>query len=213
MVTNHFPLFPLPVVLFPGMVLPLHIFEERYRLMISQCLATSATFGVVLSGYSSRRYDRAYIADIGTIARIVKVSRYSDGRMDLLTVGRNRFRVLDTDHEMPYMQACIDTIEDHPDVREAKRESRRVASAFLEYGALLNPEAPLFDNLPSEPEKLSYVGHILDIELEEKQELLEITSVCGRLTRLESYLRREIALVKHIGITRPISGADRFSLS
>ena len=93
------PLFPLNVVLFPGMMLPLHIFEERYKAMIRECLATDRFFGVILA--KSKRAQAPNVADlvrddiynIGTTAHIQAIENLNDGRMNLITIGQDRFVV------------------------------------------------------------------------------------------------------------------------
>lgn len=98
---SQIPLFPLSVVLFPGMMLPLHIFEERYKAMIKQCLATGQSFGVVLARSKQAQAPNTanlYLGDlyeIGTTARITAVENLDDGRMNLITVGQERFIIKD----------------------------------------------------------------------------------------------------------------------
>ena len=91
------PLFPLHTVLCPGIVLPLHIFEERYRTMVARCLASAGSFGVVLirQGAEVGTTGTLAISSVGTIAEIREASRYSDGRYDLQCVGAGRFRIDD----------------------------------------------------------------------------------------------------------------------
>jgi Lon protease-like protein len=84
------PLFPLNTVLFPGMVLPLHIFEDRYRLMINQCIERNRDFGVLLVGPDLAGQGTVSVHAIGTSARITKIQRLADGRMDIITTGLER---------------------------------------------------------------------------------------------------------------------------
>jgi Lon protease-like protein len=103
---TRIPLFPLGLVLLPGMPLPLHIFEERYKQMITECLDASAPFGIVW-------FDGQSIRSVGCTARIVKVlHRYEDGRMDILTQGERRFFTEVWVEEKPYMEADVRFIED-----------------------------------------------------------------------------------------------------
>jgi len=100
------PLFPLELVLFPGMSLPLHIFEPRYKEMIRLCLEHRQKFGVILALQEA-------IPRVGCSAAIVKVvRRYDDGRMDILTVGQKRFRVVKLLEELPYLQGSVDVLAD-----------------------------------------------------------------------------------------------------
>src|SRR5215813_5003274 len=100
------PLFPLDVVLFPGMPLPLHIFEERYKEMISECIAEHTGFGVV-------RAQREGLAVIGCMASIARVLHtYSDGRLDILCDGGDRFEIEQLDNSRPFLQAEVDFFTD-----------------------------------------------------------------------------------------------------
>lgn len=141
------PLFPLHTVLAPGIALPLHVFEERYRLMVRRCLDTSAPFGVVLiregSEVAPRGGDGAdlAIAGIGTIAEIREASKYADGRWDLLVVGTGRFAVLDVDAESePYLVADVEPLPDEVgDPDTAARLVQRVGARFIAYLRELQP--------------------------------------------------------------------------
>jgi Lon protease-like protein len=103
------PLFPLGVVLLPGMSLPLHIFEERYKLMIAECLEHEGEFGIVLS--NGERMESA-----GCTAAVRRVlRRYPDGRMDVLTVGKRRFRILELREGRPWLEALVEPLQDSGD--------------------------------------------------------------------------------------------------
>src|SRR5574337_45047 len=106
MESNRIPLFPLEVVLFPGMALPLHIFEPRYKLMTRRCLEKRLQFGVVLA-------KKEGIAAVGCTAEIAKlVRKYPDGRMDILTAGRARCRILALHEDQPYLEADVEYVEE-----------------------------------------------------------------------------------------------------
>ena len=100
------PLFPLSVVLFPGMALPLHIFEPRYRDMMADCLADQAPFGVVLA-IAEQPHGQEVPAKIGTLARIADYEQLPDGRYNLLALGTRRFQILETRHERPYLTGLV----------------------------------------------------------------------------------------------------------
>jgi Lon protease-like protein len=142
--TVALPLFPLRSVLCPGVALPLHIFEDRYRLMIGRCLERGEPFGVVLvrEGYEVGPLT-GRIADVGTTAIIRRAGRYADGRLDILTVGERRFRLesLDTRSE-PYLVGRV-TMLDEPSGPDAvvHQQARRVGRRFLRYLELLQPAA------------------------------------------------------------------------
>src|SRR5256885_6297863 len=99
---RELPLFPLNVVLFPSMRLPLHIFEERYKLMVGTCMVTDQTFGVALIQSGVEVGGPAQIFAVGTTARIVEIDRLPDGRMNLVVVGGERFRLLERIDDKPY---------------------------------------------------------------------------------------------------------------
>src|SRR3990170_5299180 len=102
---NRIPLFPLDLVLFPGVSLPLHIFEPRYKLMTQHCLDERLEFGVILT-----RSDG--IAPVGCTAEIAElVKRYPDGRMDILTMGRSRYRIQEVFEEKPYLEGQIEYVD------------------------------------------------------------------------------------------------------
>lgn len=135
-------LFPLNTVLLPGVALPLHIFEERYRLMIGRCVERRDPFGVVLIRQGSEVGNGSTkLAEIGTVARIRQASRYADGRMDIVTVGARRFRIdeLHASRE-PYLTAEV-TLLDEPlgADGDARHLSQRVGRSFLRYLELLQP--------------------------------------------------------------------------
>jgi Lon protease-like protein len=136
------PLFPLHSVLCPGVALPLHIFEERYRLMIARCIERSEPFGVVLIREGNEVGPLAgRLADVGTTAVIREAGRYPDGRMDIMTVGGQRFRIhaVDEDRE-PYLVGDV-TLLDEPmgDRVAAQQLAGRVGRRFLEYLEVLQP--------------------------------------------------------------------------
>lgn len=178
------PLFPLEVVLFPSMPLPLHIFEPRYKLMIRRCRERGEEFGVTL-----RR--RAGVARVGCSAAIRQVvKQYDDGRMDILTVGRRRFRLAELFEELPYLQASV---EYWPDEEEAGGEPAawaRLLKAYKEVFRLLHGRPHRFEASGS---LVSFaIAAALPLELEYKQQLLELTSEAARqqslLEQLESWL-------------------------
>jgi Lon protease-like protein len=138
------PLFPLRSVLCPGVALPLHIFEDRYRLMIGRCLERGEPFGVVLvrEGHEVGPF-HGRIADVGTTAIIRRAGRYADGRLDILTVGERRFHLdaLDARSE-PYLVGRV-TMLDEPSGPDAlvAEQAQRVGRRFLRYLELLQPAA------------------------------------------------------------------------
>ena len=139
---RELPLFPLHSVLLPGVALPLHVFEERYRAMVGRCVERGEPFGVVLIR-SGREVGGIMprLARVGTTAQIRQASRYADGRMDIVTVGGSRFRLEDL-HEthQPYLVGTV-ALLDEPlgDDEEAAELAHRVGRRFLRYLELLQP--------------------------------------------------------------------------
>ncbi len=141
------PLFPLRTVLAPGIALPLHIFEERYRMLVRHCLDTGSPFGVVMiregtevAPSNGERHELS-IAAVGTLAEIREASEYPDGRWDLLVVGSRRFVVVDVDGDAaPYIMAEVDPIDDElGNGPVADALVQRVTARFVDYLRLLQP--------------------------------------------------------------------------
>lgn len=191
------PLFVLNTVLFPRMVLPLHVFEERYKEMIEGCLETRSPFGVVLIKSGQEVGGPAQPHSVGTTAHIVRVERLEDGRMNLMAVGRERFRVLGHRHDRPYLVAKIrkwpSEIGDEYTVDE---HGERVTSLFAEYFRLLSALADQWSrsiSLPGDLEQLAdFVAARMDVPPPAKQELLEAPTVSARLEREAVLLGDEI---------------------
>jgi Lon protease-like protein len=200
---EEFPLFPLHTVLFPGMPLRLHIFEERYKRMISLCLERQQPFGVVLI----RRGVEALgpVAEpfpIGCTARIVQVRRLDDGRMNIVAVGEERFRILSLDKEaLPYLVSNIELFplaNQYTD--EVRQASQRLRTWLLRYVRLLIEAGKgQFDprELPNKPASLAYLAAtLLQMPSHKKQQLLVIEEALDLVNTLLVAYRREVALLK-----------------
>jgi Lon protease-like protein len=179
------PLFPLKVVLYPGTVLPLHIFEERYKQMIAECLDGNSEFGVLLVHDNS-------VQNVGCTAIVTEIVKtYDDGRMDIVAHGRRRFEIALLDSELPYFRGEPSFFEDEGEPL-ALHDLRRQTAVDLyvtvrETLRLDNPEDPphITDEL------LSYrIASKLPLDLEFKQSLLPIRSEEERLTRVVEYLEK-----------------------
>jgi len=174
---ERFPLFPLGLVLLPGEVAPLHIFEERYKTMIDECLERESEFGIVWMGDAGLR-------DIGCTAGIAElVERMEDGRMNILAQGARPFRLERRIDDMLYPAGDVELLED-----EAASEDPEAGSAARRgYADLVEK---VTDSRPSESDlsELDAYGMASTIafELEAKQELLELRSESERLGRLAS---------------------------
>jgi Lon protease-like protein len=198
------PLFPLDVVLFPGMVLPLHIFEPRYRQMIVDCQEQERPFGIVLAKPDSEPLQEVPYP-VGTMAEIRDLQRLEDGRFVLMAMGITRFRILSHHRNKPYLSGLVETYHDIPDISDELDKYFRIArELFGTYLELLLKAAneeddDIREHLPSTAEGLSYfIAYFLEIRDEQKQYFLELTSTLGRLQEEISILRREIPFMRQI---------------
>jgi Lon protease-like protein len=202
---NTIPLFPLGLVLLPQMPLPLHIFEERYKLMIGECLKENKQFGIVY-------FNGTDIQTAGCTASILKVmKRYEDGRMDILTRGVNRFIIKDMYDRKPYLEARVaffdDGIEENKDVcRELAGNGMALLKRFSaisevqhEYGFTENMDFKSISFLIAGCEGFSY---------EEKQRFLEMSSTYERLEKSVESLARITERMKITSEIRKIIGGN-----
>ncbi|HEV7236248.1 MAG TPA: LON peptidase substrate-binding domain-containing protein [Ktedonobacteraceae bacterium] len=198
------PLFPLNVVLFPGVVLPLHIFEPRYRQMIAECLQQKTPFGVVLARPDSQPLQEEPYP-VGTMAEIHNLSQLEDGRYVLMAIGVRRFRILSKHHLKPYLSGVVELYED---VVEPKHvldvEGQKAYRLFGTYLDMLlqaanEQEKDIRSHLPNDPQALShFIAYFLDIQDEQKQHFLELTSTVQRLQEEIVILRREVPFMRQI---------------
>ena len=201
---DEIPLFPLNTVLFPGMPLPLHIFEPRYREMISVCTQNERPFGVLLIQEGPEVGPGAIPFQIGTLARIVDVNRFPDGRLNIITVGTQRFRLITfSSDKQAYFVGDVEPLEDDPASASAPVELvEQVSNLVQRYVALVQTATgrdlvPL--RLPATAAELSYlVGAELHIGNRERQGLLELLSPAERLTQEQQILEREIQTVQAV---------------
>ncbi len=199
------PLFPLNVVLFPGMVLPLHIFEPRYRQMITECRKEDKPFGVVLTRPESKLLCEDTYA-VGTTAEIRELDELEDGRFILMAIGVQRFRILSRHRitkKRPYLSGLVEPYEDIPESPQKLASSAKQAQALFEryLGMLLEAagKETMEVNLPTLPEELSYfIAYLLGAEDEQKQQLLELTSTLRRLHEEITFLRREVPFMRQM---------------
>jgi ATP-dependent Lon protease len=181
---KELPLFPLPeVVLFPSRPLPLHIFEFRYRIMMNTILENDRRFGVL-----SVNPNNGEIANFGCCAEIVHFQRLPDDRLKMLTLGQQRFRVLEYIREKPYRVGLVQWIEDKPtteDLRPMATEVEKLLRDVVRLSAkLTDQKIELPEDLPSLPTELSYwVASNLYNVASEQQSLLEMQDTAQRLQR------------------------------
>jgi uncharacterized protein len=199
------PLFPLSTVLFPGMRLPLHIFEERYRLLVAHLRTQPEPqrFGVIAirKGREVGADGITALYEVGCVATVRQITPHADGRFDLSTVGTQRFRLLRVDDSLPYFQGEVEMLEDDPPAGAGEAEAfavKRVQAGFRAYlNALADRGGGVISvaDLPDEPVLLSYVvGAAMIIDLPERQSLLAAASALERLRLERSLLVREAAM-------------------
>ncbi|GHO43064.1 LON peptidase substrate-binding domain-containing protein [Ktedonospora formicarum] len=201
-ITIELPLFPLDVVLFPGTVLPLHVFEPRYRQMVTDCQHTQKPFGIVLAKPGSV-YQHEVPYSIGTMAQLHNVERLDDGRYTLMAVGTRRFRIRSQHRQKPYLSGLVEPFGDQPEpIQALKLPMARACGLFRNYLEMLLEavnEDSSYADLPEDPEDLSYfIAYFLEIQNDIKQCLLEMTSTQERLHDEIDILRREIPFMRQI---------------
>jgi hypothetical protein len=200
---SNLPLFPLNTVLFPGMVLPLHVFEDRYKLMIDHCLEEELPFGVVLIRDGQEVGGQAVPYEVGTTAVIAAVTRLTHGRMNIATVGSERFRLLKVRHNLPYLMGSA---EPWPltgtGTDEAWKRAESVRTLFQKYRSLLieaQGQKIEIEELPTEPKALALLVAIaLQLPMRQKQNLLDQPTVAQMLQVEQAIMRREHTLLEHI---------------
>jgi Lon protease-like protein len=204
-VVRDFPLFPLGIVALPHELVPLHIFEERYRTMIGECLEQEREFGIVWASDDGVR-------PVGCAMEITEVlERMEDGRMNILTRGTRPFRIIDEGHGLPYPSGTIEFLVDKAERPDAKT----VAAAHEAYGALVTQAT---DRTP-EPEELHamtayQMAATVDFGRDAKQGLLDLRSENARLrliTRLFRAASRRLDFIERARERARSNGKVRFS--
>ena len=187
---ERFPLFPLGLVLIPHELVPLHIFEERYKLMIGECIEEEREFGIVWLADDG-------LKEIGCSARISRViERFEDGRMNVLVEGGSPFRLLRRIEDLPYPAGDVELLEDAAEEPAAAPEAADTARRrYADLVAEVTDERPE----PGDLAKLDAYGMAatLDVALEAKQMLLELRSERGRLEQLEGLFAEALARIRH----------------
>ena len=183
------PLFPLEVVLLPRTPLPLHIFEERYKLMIGEAIENRSEFGIVLAKDNTLR-------NVGCTAAVVKVvKRYPDSRLDIVTVGRRRFEVLFLDEQKPYLQAGVHFFDDDPDTAPKPDAIERLTALFESVLGFLPRQAAEQRPRNEAVESFQAAG-ALPLDLDLKQRLLGSRSEAERVGILNEYLEKLLPRLK-----------------
>jgi Lon protease-like protein len=210
------PLFPLGTVLFPGMVLPLQVFEERYRQMVSDLLdrPEPRELGIIAirKGQEVGTENLRELHDVGCVARVRELEPLADGRYSLVVVGSRRFRLLRTDEARPYLQGDVEELPDEPGGDEVTAEAPAVQAAFRDYLNALADRAGAvirIADLPDEPVLLSYVvAAAMIIDIPERQALLSAPDGLSRLRAERQLLTRERAMLR-VTTSRPAPDLSR----
>lgn len=198
------PLFPLGVVLLPGLPLPLHIFEERYKQMIGECVEREEVFGMVA-------YTGSQIKSVGCTARVSEVlQRYEDGRLDIMTVGERRFVISEQDESKPYLQGWVEYFDDEEEELEDRDRELALKGLILrdELSRLLGSAGDHDGSGAMELQEISFVlAGSQGFSLEEKQAFLEMISTRERLRKAVPALEKLIERLKvTLEIKRIIGG-------
>ncbi len=200
MSTTRIPIFPLEVVLFPGEVLPLHIFEPRYKDLVRDCRAAQQPFGVVLVSGEN-------LVEVACTAEITEVTKtYPNGELDIVTVGRRIFRILEVIEERSYYEAVVEFLEEGPAPKQVP------STALLQLFERCHQAA--FETRPdraalSRASSISYhIAGALPLDLAYKQKLLEMRDEEERRHSLEVSLARWLEQLEHTNRIRHIAGGN-----
>lgn len=206
LVPDRLPLFPLGLVLLPGLLLPLHVFEERYRLLVRELLERpeeQRRFGVVTirQGREVGADGVTALHEVGCVAQLRRVETYEDGRFDLLTTGADRFRLEGLEQDRPYLTGLIEWLPDElGPAQEAALLDRAVRTAFLDYLAALGEAGGEQLESPDLPDSSLVLGYLVaatvQVDLEDRQRLLAEPDGTARLRAELALLRREARLLR-----------------
>jgi Lon protease-like protein len=205
-ITDRFPLFPLPLVLLPSEVVPLHIFEERYKLMIGECLESDSEFGIVWLGDDGLR-------SVGCTARVTQVlAELEDGRLNILVAGGRPFRLLRRIDDMPYPAGEVEMLDDEEGDGGADEVRAEARERYADLVELVTDDRPAPDDLA----ELDAYGMAATIEFDPppKQELLELRSEHERLAQVRDLFAatmKRIAQSEEAGELARSNGHIRFS--
>ena len=196
---RELPLFPLPVVLFPGVPMPFHIFEDRYRRMLADVRLTNNLFGLSYFDINTATNTRPPIGHVGCVAEVVESQLLPDGRSNILTVGLIRYRLEEyVEAGEPYLVGGVEFFEDDEEDGELLlSRAREVSGLFTRIARAvrkLNDDRASLPDLPdAEPERLSFlVAAAMELDNEVKQELLELRSGAERLERISTLLSQVV---------------------
>lgn len=231
--STNIPLFPLNTILVPGLVLPLHIFEPRYRLMVADLLEIpdpdQREFGIVAvrDGHEVTNEGIHALHAVGTSTIIREATLSEDGRYDIVTTGSRRFRIESLDRTSPLLRAEVEWLPeaDTPDQRnptDAINLTELAAHAMQDFRAYraaisgeLDAHISMLEDLPTDPAVLSYLlTAAIMLPTGERAELLEAENARARLELIRTFLKRETDLISHFGALPAIElFSERVSLN
>lgn len=207
-VSHRLPLFPLGTVLFPGLVLPLHVFEERYRIMVRELLElpeSERRFGVltIRQGREVGADGVQALYEIGCVAHVRRTDPYDDGRFDLLSTGTARFALRELDESGPYLVGEVELLpEQMGPAAEGPLLDAAVRSAFAAYLGALSRASGEDVPLPDLPDSSMVLGYLVAattaLDLDERQRLLGAADGSSRLRAELALLRREVTLLTRL---------------
>ena len=197
---QELPLFPLPLVLFPGVPLPLHIFEPRYRRMLADIRAGDSLFGLPYFDATESAGEIPLVGHIGCVAEVTEIQPLPEGRSNILSIGLIRYRLeAYVERSDPYLVGRVSFFEDEAEDEEfLKQRADEVSKLFMRIARavrVINDERASLPELPpTEPERLSFlVAAAMELETEVKLELLELRYTSERLKRLRDLLARAVS--------------------
>lgn len=209
------------MVLFPSTPIRLHIFEERYRLMIGRCLEQKSPFGVValregaeVEGFGTQA--APYM--IGCTAVIIESQRLYDGRMNIVARGQDRFKIHELDHTLPYLVGEVENepMDQSPEI-DIQRAGKRLRPWVERYFKLLARSENLevdATQIPADPAELAYLSaSLLKISVPEKQALLSLTSLSGLIEKLYPHYRKEATILDLLLSPERVREEGPFSLN
>ena len=207
---GEIPLFPLNLVLFPGMPLPLHIFEERYKAMIGDCLSNNTPFGVCLIRSGQEVGGPADPQRVGTTARVLRSELLEEGRMNIITKGERRYEIVEITQQEPHVAALVKYIGEPVGdefagvTTELTEEFTKLMQSLVSLSGGYTAQV----EVPEDPVELSYmIAANLDAPIPVRQELLEAPTAADRLNRLVPLLkRRNHALQEELDKRNPFRG-------
>lgn len=214
---QEIPLFPLNTVLFPGMPLQLHIFEERYKQMVAYCQETDSPFGVVLirQGFEALGPLAAPFG-VGCTAQIKHLQPLEQGRFELSAVGLERFHVRSFKIDQPYLVGVIEDfplqMDDSPAILKAEIRLRPWLERYVRSLTQDEHVEAAIENFPEDPLGLAFLAAVVvQVPPLQKQTLLEVERCVDLLEQMRPLYRREVALVESIIRTQPVNLTQPFS--